>query len=437
MNELTPKQQRKALNTKKGQLSRQIGERKKNGQAFDDILKEIQVTSAVLKALDQQIKEQQQSGAGTKSQPETHSTPPLFPQHICKPDFLSDKDNELHHIAEVNCHDKSTWNQFADQHPHSHVYHRFEFKSVIEKSFGHKCYYFAAYNKAGEIIGVLPCVHTQSRIFGNYLTSIPFFNYGGPLANTDKISEALIKAASQKSAQQGAQHLEIRESQNRQGYPSRTEKVSMFRALPEDSEQLWQDIGTKLRAQIKKGQQNQLSIAFGQAELLDDFYKVFSINMRDLGTPVYSRSFFDELLQQDGLNTTLVVQYHANKPVSCAFLLGYKNVLEIPWASTISDANKLNANMVMYWQILAFACKHQYHFFDFGRSTEGANTYKFKKQWGAKPAKLFWHYWLKEGEQPPKLNPDNAKYRLVIAVWKKLPIWLTQCAGPALVKNLP
>lgn len=36
----------------------------------------------------------------------------------------------------------------------------------------------------------------------------------------------------------------------------------------------------------------------GMAELLDDFYSVFSINMRALGTPVYSKSFFANILSE-------------------------------------------------------------------------------------------------------------------------------------------
>jgi hypothetical protein len=45
------------------------------------------------------------------------------------------------------------------------------------------------------IRGVLPLVHMNSRIFGNFLVSMPFFNYGGACADTEEIRGLLIEEA--------------------------------------------------------------------------------------------------------------------------------------------------------------------------------------------------------------------------------------------------
>jgi len=81
--------------------------------------------------------------------------------------------------------------------------------------------------------------------------------------------------------------------------------------------------------------------------------------------------------------------------------------------------------------------KKGYKKFDFGRSTIDAGTYKFKEQWGAQPQKLYWYYWLKEGNALPELNPNNPRYKLAINMWQKMPVWLTKVIGPHIVKNLP
>jgi len=158
--------------------------------------------------------------------------------------------------------------------------------------------------------------------------------------------------------------------------------------------------------------------------------------MRDLGTPVYSKKLFSNMLSHND-SAHIVIIYHQNKPVSCGFVLGWKNTLEIPWASTLRKANKLDANMKLYWEILKFAVSQDYDIFDFGRSSKDANTYKFKKQWGAKPHPLFWHYWLPNEQVLPEINPNNPKFKIMIAIWKKLPVWLANIIGPPIVKNLP
>jgi hypothetical protein len=93
--------------------------------------------------------------------------------------------------------------------------------------------------------------------------------------------------------------------------------------------------------------------------------------------------------------------------------------------------------MMMYWRILKHAVSNGYQLFDFGRCSKDAGTYRFKQQWGATPVQLNWEYALPEGQEPPGLNPDNPKFRFLIGVWKRLPVWVSRLIGPPVVKYLP
>ena len=159
--------------------------------------------------------------------------------------------------------------------------------------------------------------------------------------------------------------------------------------------------------------------------------------MRDLGTPVYSKNWFANILAAPAIKSAILVVYMDKKPVSTAFLVGNDKMLEIPWASTIQSANVKNANMWMYRRILSYAISEGYQFFDFGRSTMDAGTYKFKKQWGAQPYQHYWYYVLANGHQKPELNPDNPKFKLFIFMWKLMPVWLTKIIGPPIIKQIP
>jgi FemAB-related protein (PEP-CTERM system-associated) len=290
----------------------------------------------------------------------------------------------------------------------------------------------------GEVVGVLPVVTMSSRLFGCFGVSMPYFNYGGPIGDAEGIVDALIKVSEQQAVQSKLQHIEHRGLKPLPQYPGHNNKVSMWLELPETSESLWQALGAKVRAQVNKAKPHGLTAHSGGAELLDDFYRVFAINMRDLGTPVYAKSFFQNVLDTEiGSKQIVLLKNSQGEPVSAAFLMGYKGQLEVPWASTLKKANHTNANMMLYWHMLKYACDECYKVFDFGRSSVDASTFKFKKQWGAKPVQLHWHYWLANGGELPQLNPSNPKYKMVIWLWQKLPVWLTRLIGPLIVKNLP
>jgi FemAB-related protein (PEP-CTERM system-associated) len=211
----------------------------------------------------------------------------------------------------------------------------------------------------------------------------------------------------------------------------------MIRRLPASEEALDAELGSKLRAQIRRAGRESQEVRIGGAELLDDFYDVFARNMRDLGTPVYGKGFFRAVLAAWPQRSHVVVVRLGNRPAAAAILLGFRDMLEIPWASTVREANPLGLNMLLYRSVLGLAIARGYGYFDFGRSSVGAGTYRFKQQWGAHPLQQYWHYGLRNGAGLPRLNPDNPKYRLMISLWQRLPVVFTRIIGPPIVRSLP
>ncbi len=340
-------------------------------------------------------------------------------------------------VRDVSDDERAAWDTYVDAHPNASFYHHYCWRDIVVRSFNHETIYLAAYNANNAICGVLPLVRLHSKLFGDFAVSVPFFNYGGPLADNATTAHILLDAAARRARSIGLSHLEIRSTSTLNDWPCRTDKVSMIRHLPADGATLDQELGAKVRAQIKRGQQENPQIAIGGVELLDDFYRVFAINMRDLGTPVYGKDFFRNILTTLGGNAHLVIVKLHEKPVAAAFLLGHRDLMEIPWASTLRSVNALNMNMVLYRAVLGFCIEKGFRFFDFGRSTRGAGTYQFKKQWGAEPLQHYWHYWLADGGALPELKPDSPKFRFLIACWQRMPVALSRLIGPHIVKYLP
>jgi FemAB-related protein (PEP-CTERM system-associated) len=412
-------------------LSRQIGEAKKAGQTAAALIQERQ---QVQKLLDMH----------TQPGPSASGSAPIQAPEPIQQDEAPQAESAASPLAQGEVvvsafaqEDAARWDAFVKQHPGASVYHLSGWRTVCQSAFGHECPYLLA-EAGGELVGVLPLVRLNSRLFGHFVVSMPYFNYGGALCQNEAARQALLKAAVEHAQREGCSHMELRDTSPLPGWPARTDKVAMWLTLPDSVEALWQSIGSKVRAQIKKSREAQLSFSFGGAELLEDFYSVFAIHMRDLGTPVYSKRFFATILQKAPGQPVLVVGRNSQgEPVSVALLLRFGHRMEVPWASTLRSAHGANANMALYWQLLSYACEQGCQQFDFGRSTQDAPTHRFKKQWGAQPVQLHWHYWLASGGELPQLNPNNPKYRLAIGVWKRLPVWLTKLMGPPIVRNLP
>jgi FemAB-related protein (PEP-CTERM system-associated) len=421
-----------------GIISGQIGAAKAAGNPVDDLIRSMRDQSRRLTELDKRISKIEQSifGYFDLQEPEADlhtedsgDRPQGRYRHGGAPATrvtVSLLDNET-----------GEWNNYVENHPGSSIYHRAEWRELIARTFGHGSYYCIAQDPDSRIVGILPLTRLTSLIFGDFFVSMPYFNYGGALGDSPEIECLLMKFAADKATALGVSHIEYRDVLQHDGYPVRTGKVNMVLALPDNETALWESFSSKLRSQVRRSQRENPIMHYGGIELLDDFYTVFTRNMRDLGTPVYDRNFFQAILVTFPEQSRILVATLENRPVAAGFLIGYRDKMEIPWASAIRDVNHLSINMFLYWEALRYSVNAGCRFFDFGRSTAGSGTYRFKQQWGAEPVQLYWHYWLKDKSDMPVLNPSNPKYALFIRLWKLLPLPVTKWLGPMIVKNLP
>jgi len=334
--------------------------------------------------------------------------------------------------------DGSDWDAYVNSCPNATNYHRYGWRNVIEKSFGHKTHYLIARNGNNQIRGVLPTVYIKSSLFGSYLISLPFFNYGGILCNDLCTAKHLLHESERVLQLLKAEYAEFRYLwQNDLDLSTKQHKVTMILDLEENAEAQWKALDAKVRNQVRKAEKSGLAAVAGHLELLDGFYEVFCRNMRDLGTPVYGKDFFRNILETFPETTRIISVMLAGKTIASGILTWFRDTLEVPWASSISDYRDKCPNNLLYWEAIKYAIAQGSTKFDFGRSTPGEGTYRFKKQWGAEPVQLYWQYLLGDGEQLPELNTKNPKYEMAIKIWQHLPLAMTNFLGPRIVKNIP
>ena len=333
--------------------------------------------------------------------------------------------------------DAGRWQAFVEAHPESSGYHRWNWKQVIENSFGWPTFYLMA-EEGADVRGVLPLVWQKSWLFGSFVSSLPFLNAGGIVAETEDAKQQLLEEAISLTRRLRAEHLELRQrADHRLQLPARTNKVTVVLLVEPDPEKMWKALSTKMRTKVRKSMSFGLAAEFGGHDFLDTFYAVFCENMRDLGTPVYSPKFFSEILRAFPNDTHICVVRYQAKAVAVSFLVGFHDRVEAIWSSSVREYFSLKPNMFLYWNLLCFAGRRGYRVFDFGRSSVGSGTHAFKLQWGAQTIPLHWVYWLPHGNHLPELNPQNPKYRMAIQIWKRLPLAVTRKVGPRIARCLP
>lgn len=426
------KAQLKTLKSEKGKIARQFKQVENGSAEHQALIERMQEVSGQVKQLESEQKALLK--AQNDETPKADQPPPL-PSQFSQPIAHLNSDFTISRVGPDG--DLSQWWEYVAKSNTASIYHSQAVWEFLCEQPHTAPEILIARNDKNAIVGGLPLVFMATPLLGTFGVSLPFFNYGGPVTRYTNVFEKLLEVCrtDAKDTQSGSKYTEVRTTV-KSTLSASTKKVSMLRPLPETIEQLDEEIGAKVRAQVKKADPYSPKIRFGHKELLDDFYTVFARNMRDLGTPVNSKAFFADLLDKLPRHSHLVVAYVSGKPVATGFLLEHGEMMEIPWASTLREANKMDMNMWLYQRILQFAIKKQLRWFDFGRSTKDAGTYRFKKQWGAQPVQHYWYNFSAQ-EQTESLNPDNPKFKLAIATWQRLPVWLTRQIGPYLSRQLP
>ena len=326
---------------------------------------------------------------------------------------------------------------YVAAHPEARGYHHPAWLEVVHRVFGHRTLYLTA-ARDGILVGVLPLVFFASRLFGRSTVSMPFFNYGGVLADDPEVERALLDRAIAETKAVRGTSLELRHT--RQLFPelpAKRHKVAMTLTLQATPERQWERLDRKVRNQVRKAEKSGLRVQCGGPELVPGFYRVFARNMRDLGTPVYSVRFFEDVLGTFTDRARVLLVSTAEQPVAASIVLWHRATMEVPWASALREYNPLCPNVLLYWHMLRFAIEQRCTLFDFGRSTPNEGTFHFKRQWGAEPQPLVWEYWMAKGRSVPDLSPRNPKFSVAIKAWQRLPVRVATMIGPHIVRHIP
>ncbi len=320
---------------------------------------------------------------------------------------------------------------------HGRLCHLPEWGQRLAEVFGHEPFYCVA-RDGGRLCGVLPLTLVRSRLFGNRMVSQAFSNYGGPLTDGPDSLHPLLARAVELAQENRCPVVELRNSERLDGpFSVREDKACMVLPLAGDPDTMWAGLKAEVRNRVRKARKAGLNVLHGGRELLDDFYEVWTVRMRQLGTPCYSRRLFEALLRAWPDRVRIFLVRHGHQALAAGFFHHFNGLVECRWAASRLEANRLAPNMLLYWSAIEYYGRAGQKSFDFGRSTIGSSQYEFKRRWGARHVQLHYAYWTSSSGRMPSLpRSDSPRYEKMVEIWKHLPLSVTRLLGPHVSRSL-
>ena len=327
---------------------------------------------------------------------------------------------------------------YVAAHPDATVFHRLEWGRAVARGCGQVAHVLIAESTAacpgpnGELGGILPLTELHSPLFGRAMASSGFAVGGGILCDDAATGEALAAAAWRMAQERSCPSIDLRGGYLPQGWArDETTYLGFVRALAADDEAELLAIPRKQRAEVRRALSFDLSVDLGDR---DAHYHVYATSVRNLGTPVFPRSLFAEVLDAFGGDADVLTVRRDGEPLASVLSLYHRGTVMPYWGGGTAQARTWRANDMMYFALMGHARARGCTHFDFGRSKAGTGAAAFKKNWGFEGVPLSYARWSEGAGR--EVNPLNPKYALMVKAWRRLPLPLANLLGPWISRGL-
>ena len=339
-------------------------------------------------------------------------------------------------IREMQPGEEGAWDDYVTSSPAGTFCHLSGWKTVVERTLGHRCYYLVARNHRG-ICGIFPISLVRNPVFGDCLVSLPLAVYAGICADDEQSYFNLFNTGRELAHRLGVKYLEMRNQTEPYptDLPGRDLYVTFRQDLSPGPEKLLQGLPRDTRYMVRKSLKSGLQ--WTEDLSVDEFYEIYARSVHQLGTPVFPRELFS-LLQSLFPRQYRLFGVRKNKTAIAGVVSFYFRDQVMPYyGGALREFNRDAPNNFMYWNLMVQSCQEGLRTFDFGRSKRGTGAFLFKSSWGMQADSLPYRYHLLRSKEIPQMSPLDAKFRLPVEAWKRLPFALTKIIGPRLIRWIP
>jgi FemAB-related protein (PEP-CTERM system-associated) len=340
-------------------------------------------------------------------------------------------------IHKLKPEDRSRWDEYVAGNPTATIFHMAGWKSIMEGVFGLRTQFIYA-TEAGEMMGVLPLVEIKSRVFGHHFTSLPT----AICSQSGAAAQELAEFAKNLVIKTNARYILLRDSYHDwplDGFGTSDEHCASVIELPENLEDYYAALDKNRRRQIRLGEKHGLIHSYDNG-LLTSFYPVYLRAMRERGTPPFNFRFFSEVFEKFSNQFQLILVSTGESPISGGIVGNHRETTFCTWSGILSQYYKIYVSQTLFYNTIQYAHRRGSHRIDLGRSMRGSGAHAYKKAWNSITVPLFQQYFVNGDGNPPAVGGRKAEgpiSRLMMEVWKRMPLSLTEQIGPALRKRVP
>jgi len=339
------------------------------------------------------------------------------------------------------------WDEFVMAQPAGTFFHLSAWRDILALSFGYEAMYLWV-QESGFVRGILPLFLVKSLLFGRSLVAMPFGVYGGILSADERAGRMLLEEATSLAREHQVRFLELRGNPygnfdilgHANGSASMWSRKDLYFTFVSEIEATDEvnlaRIPRKQRRMVRQGEKHGLKAIFDNGRL-KEFYDVYAESVRNLGTPVFGYSYFQNLTNVFGDNCKVLVIEHQGKVIAGVMSFFYRDQVLPYYGGALQESMQLAPNDFMYWELMRYGAAHGYKIFDFGRSKEGTGAFNFKRHWGFEPKPLPYWCYSPTGQEIPDTSPLNPKLQWAIRIWRGLPLPVTKSLGPHIVRHIP
>jgi FemAB-related protein (PEP-CTERM system-associated) len=340
-------------------------------------------------------------------------------------------------IRTFRIEDAPLWDEFVHRHPYGTPFHLTAWKHCIENTFGFRSTYLMAM-EADILRGVLPLFLVQNLVIKKALISSPFAVYGGALAESLEVLNALLDYANALGQELGVEYIELRNGHAEQAtaQPNIDRYATFTKSLSDTESGLFETIPKKTRNMVRKALKTPFTTRI-ENENIENFERLHSRTMRRLGTPCFPKEHFRGLLRAFKGMVDIREVLLRGRVMAVSMNFYFRETMHTYYAAADQEFSALAPNTYMYFDHLLWAGQNGYKTFEFGRSKKGTGAFEFKTHWGTEMRELPYNIVLLRGQDVPNYSPTNGKFSMAINVWKHLPIPVTRMLGPRLISMFP
>ncbi len=343
-------------------------------------------------------------------------------------------------VREGTPQDTGRWIDYVAERPAATLFHDHRWLEAVENAYGYRGRHLLA-ERGGRIVGVLPLTLIDSPLLGRSLVSTAFGIGGGIVADDDEAIAALGREARSLGERLAVNYVELR------GGPAPgegwIEKAGVYESfekeMPAEADKIRDWLPRNRRAEVKKSlridEANEDSFRLDQG--VDDFYKVYSSALRNLGTPAMPKKFLRDLKEKFGDDADISLVERNGEPVAGLFSFWRRDRVMPYYIGGGEVGRNMRAYDYLYYSLMRRAVARGVRLFDFGRSKVGSTHSMTKTYWGFEAKPLLYHVALIRAKELPNVNPNNPKFARFVEIWKKLPLPVANALGPLAARNFP